>query len=187
MFVFLDGASASGKSTMKNALLRDPEFRFSYAKRYTTRAPRAGDAESNDYIFIPMNRFLALNKAGDLIEYRHFLFGMSYGIGRSALASAARDSSQVLSVMNLGRVKDVKGALPRALCVLIDAPLETIERRLRERRVNSDEQIAERLENASGVKLIRDQYDFVLDNQDGGFDATYGRLTAFLRQAGLGA
>ena len=184
-FVFLDGASASGKSTMKNALQRDPAFHFSYARRYTTRAPRAGDSESDDYIFISMDRFLGLKDAGDLIEFRQFLFGMSYGIGKSSLAAAARKSSQVFSVMNLGRVADVRDALPRALCVLIDAPLDSIERRLRERQVNSEEQIAERLGNARSVKLIRDQYDFVLDNEDGGFDAAYGRLASFLRKAGL--
>lgn len=172
---------------MKNALARDPAFRFSYAKRYTTREPRPDDQESDDYIFVPMGRFLALEKAGDLVEHRHFLFGMSYGIGRSALAAAARDSPQVLAVMNLGRVKDVKGALPNAFCVLIDAPIKTIERRLRERRLNSEEQIAERLENARGVKLIRDEYDFVLDNEDGEFDATYARLRTFLQRAGFGS
>src|SRR6266567_7961559 len=105
---------------------------------------------------------------------------MSYGIGKSALAAAARTSSEVLAVMNLGSVRDVKVALPDSLCILIDAPLDTIEARLRKRCVNSDEQIAERLDNARGVKSIRDQYDFVLDNEDGKFDLTYERLKTFL-------
>jgi guanylate kinase len=186
-FVFLDGASASGKSTMKNALLRDPAFRFSYARRYTTRAVRPDDAHSDDYIFVSMDRFLALDAAGDLIERRHFLFGMSYGIGKSVLAAAAKVSSNVLSLMNLGHVMDVKSALSHAICILIDAPLEAIERRIRQRGFNSDDQIAERLENAKRAKLIRHEYDFVLENEDGQFGATYARLKAFLQQKQVGA
>ena len=52
--VFLDGASGSGKSTFKNLLLADEELGFSYAKRYTTRAPRIDAAENDDYIFVPI-------------------------------------------------------------------------------------------------------------------------------------
>lgn len=186
-FVFLDGASASGKSTMKNALLLEPAFRFSYARRYTTRAVRPDDAQSDDYIFVSMDRFRALDAAGDLIECRHFLFGMSYGVSKSVLAAAAKASSNVLSLMNLSHVRDVKSALPHAICILIDAPLEAIERRMRQRSFNSDDQIAERLENAKSVKLIRHEYDFVLENEDGQFDATYARLKTFLLQKGVGA
>jgi guanylate kinase len=185
-FVFLDGASASGKSTIKNALLRDPAFSFSFARRYTTRAIRPDDAQSNDYIFVTTDKFLSLDSVGDLIECRHFLFGMSYGIGKSALVEAAKSSRNVLSLMNLGNVKDLKAVLPNAICILIDAPLEVIERRVRQRGFNSNEQIAERLQNARSVKAIRGEYDFVVENDDGCFDSTYYQLSAFLRQVGLG-
>jgi guanylate kinase len=186
-FVFLDGASASGKSTLKNALLSDPALHFSYARRYTTRPVRPDDAHSDDYIFISMDRFLALDAADDLIECRHFLFGMSYGIGKSVLTAAAKTSSNVLSLMNLGHVIDVKSALPNAICILIDAPMEAIKRRIRQRGFNSDEQIAERLENARRAKLIRHEYDFVLDNKDGQFEASQARLRTFLLDKGVGA
>jgi guanylate kinase len=185
-FVFLDGASGSGKSTVKNALLRDPAFRFSYARRYTTRATRPDDAQNDDYIFVSMDRFLALEAAGDLIERRHFLFGMSYGVGKSMLAAAAKASPNVLSLMNLGNVREVKSALPHAICILIDAPLEAIELRIRRRGFNSDEQIAERLESARTVKFRRHEYDFVLLNEDSQFDAAYASLKSYLRQKELG-
>ena len=96
--VFLDGASGSGKSTFKNLLLADEELGFTYAKRYTTRAPRNDDVENDDYIFVSMDEFLARQEKGDLIEYRHFLFGMSYGIGRSILFKAGQHSRSILAV-----------------------------------------------------------------------------------------
>jgi len=186
-FVFLDGASGSGKSTVKNVLLLDSEFRFSYARRYTTRPARPDDAQNDDYIFISTNRFRALEVAGDLIEHRHFLFNMSYGVGKSMLAAAAKSSPNILSLMNLGNVRDVKSALPHAICILIDAPLEAIEQRIRQRGFNTDEQIAERLENAKTVKVRRHEYDFVLLNEEGEFDAAYASLRSYLQQKWLGA
>lgn len=185
-FVFLDGASCSGKSTIKNALLRDPAFRFSYARRFTTRSVRPDDVQSDDYVFVSMDEFRSLEAAGDLIESHHFLFGMSYGIGKSALVEAARVSNNVLSLMNLGNVSELRAKLPEALCILIDAPINTIERRLRQRGFNSEEQISERLDSARSVKVSRGEYDFVADNDDGCFDDAYLSLSTFLRQKKVG-
>jgi guanylate kinase len=178
--VFLDGASGSGKSTFKNLLLADKELGFSYAKRYTTRAPRVDDAENDDYIFVPMDEFLARQENGDLIEYRHFLFGMSYGIGRSTLFESGQRSRSVLAVMNLGGVAKVKAAVPNALCILIDAQIDALELRLRGRGLNTEEQIQERLFNAKEVKHIAGDYDFVFENEEGNIKGSYNKLKSFL-------
>lgn len=178
--VFLDGASASGKSTIKNLLLADQDLSFAYAKRYTTREQRADDAASADYIFVSMEEFLHRQNSGDLIEHRHFLFGMSYGVGQSALYEAGADLRSVLAIINLGAVAQVKARIPQALCILIDAPVEIIEQRLRERGMNTEEQIAERLANAREVKRIAHAYDFVLENGQGDIEGAYSELKGFL-------
>jgi guanylate kinase len=178
--VFLDGASGSGKSTFKNMLLQDADFGFTYAKRYTTRAPRIDDAQNDDYIFISMEEFKARESSHDLIEFRHFLFGMSYGIGRTVLVEAGQRSRATLSVMNLGSVSLIKQSIPNALCILIDAKVEAIEHRLRDRGLNTEEQIQERLANARDVKRIAKDYDFVFDNEQGDIERAYRRLKAFL-------
>lgn len=179
-FVFLDGASGSGKSTFKNFLLADPDFCFAYAKRYTTRSPRPDDAHNNDYIFVSHDKFLRCIETNDLIEYRHFLFGMSYGIGRSALVDAGQQSRSILAVMNLGGVSKIKQAIPKGVCVLIDADLAAIEERLRARGLNTQEQIDERLYNARDVKRIASEYDFVFKNEQGDIEGSYLKLKSFL-------
>jgi guanylate kinase len=178
--VFLDGASGSGKSTFKNLLLGDNDFNFSYAKRYTTRSPRVDDAKNEDYVFISMDEFLARQENGDLIEYRHFLFGMSYGIGRTTLFEAGKQSRSILAVMNLGGVSRVKKFIPNAVCVLINARIEDIEQRLRERGLNSEEQIKERLANAQEVERISKEYDFVFENKQWDLDGSYRTLKSYL-------
>jgi guanylate kinase len=82
--------------------------------------------------------------------------------------------------MNLGNVALVKEQLPTSVCVLVDAPINTIQRRLRSRGVNTEEQIAERLCNAKLAKKIAEHYDFVLFNDDGPLEEAYAKLKSFL-------
>ena len=122
--MLLDGASASGKSTIKDRLLADPAFDFHYVPRYTTRAQRPDDAASPDYIFMSPSDFRQRALAGELLEWRHFLFGMSYGLGWPEIRRGMASGKNFLAVMNLGSVIEVKQQLPESLCVLVDAPLD---------------------------------------------------------------
>lgn len=178
--VFLDGASGTGKSTFKTLLVADPEFDFCYARRYTTRQKRMDDDRTDDYVFVSAEEFRCREQAGDLVEYRHFLFGMSYGIGRESMIEAGRHSASVLAVMNLGNVRLVKAAIPTALCILIDSPIETIEYRLRARGLNNEKEIEERLTNARETKRLIGDYDFVFKNEQGDVLGSYTRLKEYL-------
>jgi guanylate kinase len=138
LIVLLDGASVSGKSTIKNRLLADPAFDFHYVPRYTTRAQRPDDAASPDYIFMSPSDFRQRALAGELLEWRHFLFGMSYGLGWPEIRRGMASGKNLLAVMNPGSVIEVKQQLPESLCVLVDAPLDQIERRIHGRRFPSE-------------------------------------------------
>jgi guanylate kinase len=176
LIVLLDGASASGKSTIKNRLLADPTLNFHYVRRYTTRAPRPDDAASPDYIFMSEADFRQCALAGELLEWRHFLFGMSYGLGWPEIREGMASGKNLLAVMNLGNVREVKRQLPESVCVLVDAPLDQIERRIRARGLNTEEEIEERIGNARHAKAAADEYDFVCANHDGGGHEAFSRL-----------
>ncbi|KAB2919364.1 MAG: hypothetical protein F9K29_05955 [Hyphomicrobiaceae bacterium] len=107
LIVLLDGASVSGKSTIKNRLLADPRPDFHYIRRYTTRAQRPDDAANPDYIFTSEVDFRQRELAGELLEWRHFLFGMSYGLGWPEIRQGIASGKNVLAVMNLGNVRNV--------------------------------------------------------------------------------
>ena len=178
--LLIDGGSGSGKSSFKNALLKDPNFEFSYVKRYTTRPKRSDDVINNDYIFVDQDSFNKMSQDGQLIEYRHYLFGMSYGLGKNLIREAANRSNMILALMNLGSIAFVRKNLPSAHCVLINAPSDQIEHRLRSRNFHSEDQIAERVSNARQVSKLKDEYDFVCENEDGHFSAVYETLRDYI-------
>ena len=176
LIVFLDGASASGKSTIKNRLLADVELGFHYIRRYTTRVQRADDAANSDYIFLSEADFRQRELAGELLEWRHFLFGMSYGLGWPEIREGMASGKNLLAVMNLGNVGHVKRQLPDCVCVLVNAPLDQIERRIRARGLNTEQEISERVNNARQAKAAAREYDLICTNHDGAGEEAYDRL-----------
>lgn len=183
--VLLDGASASGKSSFKNALLTNTHLDFRYVRRFTTRAAREDDHINDDYIFISEKEFHDLEKSNALIEYRHFLFGMSYGIGSQAVHDVLSSGHNALGLMNLGNADAVKKVFPSSICVLIDAPLQDIKTRLKSRAWHTSAQVEERLQNARDAKLLASHYDIVVENKEGHFEEAVRGLIQSLRIHGV--
>jgi len=163
----LDGASAAGKSTLVDRLSAGPGS-IDLVPRYSTRERRQDDQRRREYIFVSQESFRARVEAGAFIEYRDFLFGMSYGLPWAEAFAPLLEGRPALGVINLGNVEHVKRLMPEAVTILVDASLDTIRHRLIARGVNTPEQIEERLSNAARVQTYRKFYDYVVTNEEGG-------------------
>jgi len=172
----LDGASCSGKSTLVDRLTAGPGS-LELVPRYSTRERRQDDQRRREYIFVSQPDFRVRAEAGDFIEYRDFLFGMSYGLPWAEACEPLLEGRPALGVINLGNVRHVKALMPEAVTILVDASLNTIRRRLIARGMNTPEQIDERLGNAARVQEFRDSYDYVVTNEEGGL----AQAESFLR------
>lgn len=99
--------SGAGKSTLLNALR--PGADFVYSISCTTRAPRAGEIEGEDYHFIPRAEFLARIAAGEFLEYAE-VHGNFYGTRRDLVLRSLEDGVDVLVDL------DVQGARTLRAC-----------------------------------------------------------------------
>ena len=171
--VILSGPSGVGKDTVIDAWrARDP--RVTRVVAYTTRAPRAGEADGVDYHFVTTDVFLECAEAGEFLEAKE-VHGHHYATplkGMSVLLDAGK-----VAVLKI----DVQGALtvmalrPDALSVFILPPsVEELERRLRDRGTDAPERVAQRLENAKGELALAERYQYRLVNDD--VDAVVERL-----------
>ena len=166
----IDGASGSGKTSLARRLLARPELNLTFVPRHTTRAPRP-NATDSDYRFVTDAEFRKLASAGEFIEYRDFLFGMSYGLAWRPVLDVLLTGRHVLGIVDLGTARHIKQVFPEAVTILVDCPPQDIERRLRARGIHTDDQIQERLTNARAVAPLKRQYHHVLNNADGRMDA----------------
>src|SRR5438874_2272811 len=144
--------SGAGKTTLCDALRQTPDFVYSVSS--TTRPPRAGEIDGEDYRFLSEGDFLARIKAGEFLEHakvhEHY-----YGTLRIPLIDNLKKGVDVLIDI------DTQGAAAIRNCgdpfvqdaladVFIMPPnLEELRRRLTKRRTETAQQIEARLKTAA--------------------------------------
>lgn len=140
--VTLSGPSASGKSTIKNSL------DFLHITTATTRSPRGSEVDGKDYHFKRLGEFWSLYLMGEILE-KNFFEGNFYGMYRESLEKVKLSNSVYAVVCESNGVNFLTQYFGKdhILPIFITLPLETVERRLRERSL-SEQGFQERFERA---------------------------------------
>jgi guanylate kinase len=181
LFVFA-APSGAGKTTLVHAMVQhNPDLRFSVS--YTTRPPRSNEADGVNYFFVAREKFERLRDAGELLEWAT-VFDNLYGTSRTQVEQILRDGHNVLLEIDWQGARQVRASMPDCATVFILPPsLAELERRLRDRRTDSEEVIARRLQDAVSDMQHWDEFDYVIVNDD--LNKAVADLDAVL--AGLGA
>ena len=173
----LAAPSGAGKTTLVHALVkRNPDLRFSIS--YTTRKRRVNEKDGRDYFFVEPDEFLRLQKDDELLESA-LVFDNYYGTSRSQVEEHLRNGRSVIVEIDWQGAQQVRESMPDALSVFILPPSVTeLERRLRDRKPDSDKVIARRLSDALGDMSHWNEFDFAIINDD--LDLAVGQLEAVL-------
>lgn len=178
--VLIDGASAVGKSTVVRELLSMQSLNVTYVPRCTTRARRPNDT-CGEYIYLTEEEFQSDVSEGNFLEFRKFLFGMSYGLRWSEITAASvTEGGVAVGLINLGNARHIKEFVPEATTILVTAPLDEVELRLRARSSHTEEQIEERLDNARKVENYAECYDYVIRNESGKLEEVTARIASII-------
>ncbi|MEM9444983.1 MAG: guanylate kinase [Verrucomicrobiota bacterium] len=144
--------SGAGKSTLCYNLRHTPEFVFSVS--CTTRESRPGEVDGEDYFFISRKEFQRRIEEGKFLEYAK-VHGNYYGTLRSEVVQHLKVGHDVMLDVDVVGARTLRGLedpfIQQALIDVFILPpsLEVLEKRLRKRGTESDEQIQTRLENAA--------------------------------------
>ena len=110
--VIVIGCPGSGKSTVREELMRRENFAYSVSA--TTRPPRAGEENGVDYWFVTREQFEEKIRNGDMLEHAIYN-GNYYGTLKAPIAEVlAEGNSMILDidVQGAAKVREYVRALP---------------------------------------------------------------------------
>jgi len=176
--IVISGPSGAGKSTFVQRLLeRFPELRFSVSA--TTRPLRGREVDGRDYHFLAEAEFVRRVEAGEFLEHAP-VHGARYGTLRSEVETAMSAGRCPLLDIDVQGGLRVKQQIPDAVLVFLLPPsMRELERRLRERKTESEEKIQRRLQRAPDEIRCLSQYDYVVVNEK--IEPTQLELEAIVR------
>ena len=176
--IVVTGPSGAGKGTLIRELVnRVPELEVTVSA--TTRERRPGEVDGREYWFLTPEEFLARIEAGEFLEQVVYVSGHRYGTLRSELERIrAKGEVPLLELETEGALR-VKHDVEGAVTVFISAPVDELERRLRERATESSGEIGERIALAREQLDQAADFDHVIENDE--LDRAVEELTELVR------
>lgn len=170
--------SGAGKTTLVRALLEaEPAVRLSIS--YTTRPPRAGEADGTDYHFVTPEAFDRMAAAGEFLESAE-IYGHRYGTSRRWIDEQLKLGADLLLEIDWQGARQVRRLMPDAVGIFVLPPsLEALESRLKARRQDSPAVIERRLAAARDEIGHVEEFDYVIINDE--FDRAAQELVSIIR------
>ena len=184
LLIILSSPSGAGKSTLSRRL-RDWDPTISFSVSATTRAPRAGEVEGQDYHFLSEDQFRRDVANNDMLEHAH-VFGNFYGSPKGPVQTAITAGRDVLFDIDWQGAQQIQNSDlgKHTLSIFILPPsIGELRRRLETRGQDSPEVIAKRMQKSWDEISHWAEYDYVLVNDD--LDDTEMRLRAIVESARL--
>ena len=178
MFV-VTGPSGAGKGTLIQALVeRVPVLEVAISA--TTRPRRPGETDGVEYHFLDEGAFLAQVDEGAFLEHVRYVSGKRYGTLCSEMQRVADDGRVCVLELELDGALRVQREVPGSITLFIAAPVEELERRLRDRATESTGEIGDRIELARNQLEQAHRFRYMVRNDDVG--RATGALCAIVEQ-----
>lgn len=159
----ISGPSGTGKSTVIG-LLRKKVTDLGYSISHTTRKPRDGEVDGIHYHFVDQESFEKMISEGGFVEWAG-VHQAYYGTSHSALEEQVSLGQDVLMDIDVQGARNMKAHYQDCILIFLLPPSpEVLERRLRERKTETEEVIVARLKKAREEIRNCAWYDFIIFN-----------------------
>ncbi len=159
--------SGGGKTTLIRRLIADPPGEpLHFSVSHTTRPMRAGEREGREYHFVTDEAFRRMASRGAFLEH-NVVHGRRYGTSRAEVLPHLSRGEDVVLDIDVQGARDIRKAYPRAVSIFIVLPNPAeLEKRLRLRELDSEEEIRRRLRAARVEIRKAKQFQYVIVNDD---------------------
>lgn len=180
--IIISGPSGAGKSTVLQALMQRCDLPLAMSISATTRAPRPGEVDGQDYLFLSPEGFEERRKEGEFLECKE-VFGMGhwYGTLRDQVASGLTAGNWVILEIDVQGAMSVldTGEFEPITIFIHPGTMEELENRLRARGTESEAAITRRLETAAKEMAFQGRYQYEIIN--GQVDSAVSEICQILK------
>ncbi|XP_056276610.1 guanylate kinase isoform X2 [Pseudoliparis swirei] len=175
--VVFSGPSGAGKSTLLKKLMKEYDSVFGFSVSHTTRKPRPGEENGKDYHYVTREAMQAAIERGDFIESAEFS-GNIYGTSKAAVQDVRDKNLICILDIDIQGVKNIKRTDLHPFYIFIQPPsMAVLEKRLRDRKTESEESLQKRLKAAQvEMELGKEPgvFDVLIINEN--LEDAYGQL-----------
>ena len=164
--------SGCGKTSLVKALLENSK-NLAVSVSHTTRKPRKGEIDGENYHFVSNETFEQMISNNDFLEYAE-VFGNMYGTAKTNIYEKLDSDISIILEIDWQGARQVRQNMPEVISIFILPPSKNVLlERLTIRGQDDKATISERMENSEkemshynefGYLIINDQFDSALYN-----------------------
>jgi len=171
----LSGPSGVGKDAAISRL-KETGFSIYHVITATTRASRPNEQDGVDYFFHTPDEFTEMIKRGELLESA-LVYGNRYGTPRRQIREQLSLGHDVLLKIDVQGARQVKSRVPDAIFMFLAPPsIDDLVERLKQRRTESEAEMAIRVQNAYIEMEAVENYDYVIVNHQSRLDEAVDQI-----------
>ena len=166
LMLVLSSPSGAGKTTLSRGLLASDDT-VTMSVSMTTRSPRPGEVDGEDYIFVDPQQFGEMRNRGELLEFAK-VFDNYYGTPKAPVEAALSSGRDVLFDIDWQGTQQLQEAAADDLVRVFILPptAAELERRLKSRAQDSPEVVSARMAQASDEISHYAEYEYIVVNHD---------------------
>lgn len=167
LLLVLSSPSGAGKTTLARRLLDVEGSQLTMSVSVTTRPPRPGEVDGQDYWFVSESTFTEMREGGRLLEWAQ-VFGNLYGTPRDSVEAMLKTGHDVLFDIDWQGARQLAEKVAHDVVRVFVLPptAAALAERLERRNQDSASVVAQRMAQAADEISHWDEYDYVIVNFD---------------------
>ena len=165
MLIVVSSPSGGGKGTLIRRVLKSVHG-VGYSVSYTTRAPREGELDGRHYFFVSVDKFRAMEDAGEFLESA-VVHGNLYGTAHARVEAELSEGHDIILEIDVQGADNVRKLTRDPVMIFVLPPsFEILRERLTARGSEKASELALRLSNARREVEAYRRFDYVIINDD---------------------